>query len=332
MNSLLLIIFKVLGILILGYKIFKIQQTVLLLGAHMLLLAMLFLSIPSAQASENQLALQLCLPGMLMLLTLKLQHSLSKKPINIYFYIGIGLNMLFMLYLSYVPSSAFPALLLHFNTIFLILSIILYIYLSEINGIFRGKSEEKYLIIQIVYCYFCYILFKSILLLALLHYPQMVETQLNWLMQFPLFVIIILLGQELWRNFQQTHPIENKVSTIDQDFIQFAQQIECRFKDEKIYLESDLSLTQFCQQFNIPQAKMSKVLHHYFKKNFYQLLAEYRIQHAVEIIKAKKHIKIQSIAYDSGFNSTPVFNRHFKNIIGLQPSQYLKTLQHMQES
>jgi AraC-like DNA-binding protein len=58
---------------------------------------------------------------------------------------------------------------------------------------------------------------------------------------------------------------------------------------------------------------------------FYHVVAVYRIQYALDILKNNKSLKIEALAYDCGFNSLSSFNKYFKEIVGMKPSEYVKT-------
>jgi AraC-like DNA-binding protein len=64
----------------------------------------------------------------------------------------------------------------------------------------------------------------------------------------------------------------------------------------------------------------------YFSKNFYQLIAEYRIAYAIKVLDEGRDIKIESLAYECGYNSTSSFNKYFKEMNGLTSSEYRNRL------
>lgn len=68
----------------------------------------------------------------------------------------------------------------------------------------------------------------------------------------------------------------------------------------------------------------------YFKKRtnktYVQFLNELRIEHACKLIEPKKDISIQEIAEASGFKNISNFNRQFKSLKKVSPSQYLKNI------
>jgi AraC-like DNA-binding protein len=65
----------------------------------------------------------------------------------------------------------------------------------------------------------------------------------------------------------------------------------------------------------------------YFKKSttktFSRFLNEIRIGYSCKLLLEKK-LNISEVSYDSGFNNLSNFNRQFKNIMDMSPSQYLR--------
>jgi AraC-like DNA-binding protein len=61
----------------------------------------------------------------------------------------------------------------------------------------------------------------------------------------------------------------------------------------------------------------------YLGKSFYRIIAEYRIENAICILKEKgDSLTIEALAYESGFSSKTSFNKYFKEITGYLPSEY----------
>ncbi len=57
-------------------------------------------------------------------------------------------------------------------------------------------------------------------------------------------------------------------------------------------------------------------------KTFFQFLIELRIEHACQLLNEEKEMNINLIADLSGFNSISNFNKKFKKMKGITPSQY----------
>jgi AraC-like DNA-binding protein len=66
----------------------------------------------------------------------------------------------------------------------------------------------------------------------------------------------------------------------------------------------------------------------YFKKRtnktYVQFLTELRVEHACKLLQQKKDASISMVAYESGFGNLSNFNRQFKMIKQMSPSEYRK--------
>lgn len=63
-----------------------------------------------------------------------------------------------------------------------------------------------------------------------------------------------------------------------------------------------------------------------FQQNFYNYVNQHRIKYAENMLKDPEESEesILMIAYNSGFQSKTSFNKAFKSINGLTPSEYRK--------
>ena len=83
-------------------------------------------------------------------------------------------------------------------------------------------------------------------------------------------------------------------------------------KLEEISEIAHMSTTAFCRYFK-----------HHTRKTYSRFLNEIRIGHAYKML-IDDNLSISDICYDSGFNNISNFNRQFKKISGLTPSEYQK--------
>ncbi len=94
--------------------------------------------------------------------------------------------------------------------------------------------------------------------------------------------------------------------------------------ERQLYLDPLLSLEKFASEVGLPKHKCTKLIQIEHGKSFYQLIAEYRIEHASRLLKQDvlSELTIESIAESCGFNSKASFNRYFRDISGCTPSEY----------
>jgi AraC-like DNA-binding protein len=70
------------------------------------------------------------------------------------------------------------------------------------------------------------------------------------------------------------------------------------------------------------------VINEKLNKNFFELLASYRVEHAKKLIEMDKNSKltVEELADMVGYNSKSSFNNAFKTITAQTPSEYRKSL------
>jgi AraC-like DNA-binding protein len=97
-------------------------------------------------------------------------------------------------------------------------------------------------------------------------------------------------------------------------------------KDEKIYLDAELTIDLMAEKVSCSKHALSQVLNECMKQSFYDYINHYRVEAAKLLLneEGRKAHKISSIAYDAGFNSISTFNEVFKKISGCTPSEFRK--------
>jgi len=94
--------------------------------------------------------------------------------------------------------------------------------------------------------------------------------------------------------------------------------------DDKPYLNPDLSLMELAEELSLSRHQLSNVINQSYQKNFYEFVNSYRVEEFKRLIldPTNKHLKLISLAYDAGFNSKASFNRIFKQMTNMTPSQF----------
>jgi ligand-binding sensor domain-containing protein/AraC-like DNA-binding protein len=97
-------------------------------------------------------------------------------------------------------------------------------------------------------------------------------------------------------------------------------------KEEKIFLEPDISLKNLAGQLNVHYNHLSQIINEQLGKSFNDYINEQRIEEAMKKLADPEQAQktVLEIAYDTGFYSKSVFNTAFKKFTGITPSQYRK--------
>jgi AraC-like DNA-binding protein/drug/metabolite transporter superfamily protein YnfA len=96
------------------------------------------------------------------------------------------------------------------------------------------------------------------------------------------------------------------------------------FRDEDIYTNTDLTVSTLASRLKVPAYMVSRAINQYFNKSFSELVVEYRIKKAEQLLAAdsQKSLTIEAVAFESGFNTLSAFYKAFKKINNVTPSQY----------
>ncbi|WP_282085350.1 AraC family transcriptional regulator [Aquimarina algiphila] len=97
-----------------------------------------------------------------------------------------------------------------------------------------------------------------------------------------------------------------------------------QFVMEKFY--SDISLQEVSDLANMTPNAFCRYFKQRTNKTFFQFLTEVRITHSCRILSKEPDISIAQASYSSGFKNVSNFNRKFKRIKGITPSQFRKNL------
>lgn len=95
------------------------------------------------------------------------------------------------------------------------------------------------------------------------------------------------------------------------------------FREEKPYLDPDLTLGKLANDLAIKDGYLSRMLRSEFNTNFFGYVNKHRAEYAVKLIdESEKVIVVEHICAASGFKSKSAFYKYFKEITGLTPQEY----------
>lgn len=135
---------------------------------------------------------------------------------------------------------------------------------------------------------------------------------------------VYLAGTSLFRIYPQALVMlsrAEKQALMSEDEQDLAGRVESLLEREKIYHEPAYSRTDLARELNVSEAVLSRVINLHFGKSFPQLLNEKRVEDAKSMLLETK-ASIKTIAQEAGFNSLASFNRVFKDVSGLSPSEF----------
>lgn len=125
----------------------------------------------------------------------------------------------------------------------------------------------------------------------------------------------------------QEEQTEVKLNLPDSELTGYTEKLNYYLGEEKLYLNSELTLQMLADHIQIPKYQLTQLLNRHLEKNFYQLINEYRVREAQVRLKDEKykHLTVIAVGFDSGFKSKSTFNTIFKQETGKTPSEYRKS-------
>ncbi|QIL41202.1 AraC family transcriptional regulator [Pedobacter sp. HDW13] len=129
------------------------------------------------------------------------------------------------------------------------------------------------------------------------------------------------IGQEDGYSFKSKPKYEKSLLSEKQLEI-YLEKLRSLMEDEAVYLDKELSLDKLAMLMHVPRHHITQLLSLNLEMSFYQYVNRYRLKHAANLLMADSDILIDSISEQSGFNSRVSFNRHFKSVYGMPPSEF----------
>lgn len=121
-------------------------------------------------------------------------------------------------------------------------------------------------------------------------------------------------------------PIESESAT--KDWKKVAETIEHRCISKALRTDSELTLQSFSEAVEYSPSYVSKALNNGFDESFSAFINRHRVEEVKTKMKDPSNRQdLIELAYESGFNSKASFNRIFKQITGVTPSEFRRNHQ-----
>ena len=99
------------------------------------------------------------------------------------------------------------------------------------------------------------------------------------------------------------------------------QRIRHLFETERIFLNSQLKLSDVVALTNSNRTYISRFFNNSHRKTFFEFVNEHRVKYAMNLLDTTTE-RLEIIAEQSGFNSRQSFHRVFSKIAGCTPEKY----------
>lgn len=212
------------------------------------------------------------------------------------------------------------------------ISLILFSWTIGIVGL-----NLEYLNVNVGLDYFAYTYLILVLVIYIISYaavksPEVFKLDINTIRDHPLNIKTLVpkskktslrekedKQEQIAINEFVQDPVNNK---LNEQLVQY-------MENEKPFLNPELCLPDLADSLGIPRNQLSLVINKLHNKNFYEFVNHYRVNEVKQLMidPSNKHLKLISLAYDAGFNSKASFNRIFKQMTDMTPSQFFLTKQ-----
>lgn len=130
-----------------------------------------------------------------------------------------------------------------------------------------------------------------------------------------------LISEDVQKRYETSGLSQSKKQAIAEDLKKFVE-------DDKLFLNSDLSLDMLAEQLHIHPNYLSQFINEELALTFYDYINSKRVDEFKRIIYLPEtsHFSMLGLALECGFNSKSSFNRNFKKFSGQTPTEYLNNL------
>lgn len=170
-----------------------------------------------------------------------------------------------------------------------------------------------------------YILISGTFLIWLAFFAQLIaDTFLLYLIATTI-AAFVLYGVSFWVMKNRLVFKENgRLTKFNGDADTLYNKIKHVIEEEKLFRDPDLTIDKLSEAVKSQTYLVSLVINEKFKKSFPEVINSYRIEDAKKRLKSEKskHLSIEAIAYESGFNSISSFYSSFKKFCGTTPAKF----------
>lgn len=178
------------------------------------------------------------------------------------------------------------------------------------------------------------LVFQVIWLIHLIPYlmPKYSNRLLDAFGWYPLYlpaVIIVywlgIMGMIItYKTEKKTIGISNSLTETELNDV--VARLQKAMSEEKLYLNPELNLAALSKHTGLQQKMISAVLNQHINKSFNAFVNEYRVEAFKQKIRQAdmENFTMAGIAAECGFASQATFQRTFKEITGMSPSEYRK--------
>lgn len=114
----------------------------------------------------------------------------------------------------------------------------------------------------------------------------------------------------------------------DEECMRLYRKLEQLMKKERPYVSPDIKISDLAGMADTTAHALSFLFNQYLEKSYYDYINEYRVAEFKRIVTEldTSRYTLTALSQKCGFSSRASFFRHFKNITGITPAEYLKNI------
>lgn len=170
----------------------------------------------------------------------------------------------------------------------------------------------------------------SVCLLRLGREPEKASGGMAWWIWALLAVVAIgavavLIGLRRRREDMSADDDSQDQQAVSQpaNYAELMERINQLMENEKIYLDSDLKLTDLAAKLNMNRSYVSDCINSQTGCSLTQYINGYRIEHAKKMLRSNPDIKMTQLYLAVGFSTEQTFYRAFKAVTGMTPKEWI---------
>jgi len=151
------------------------------------------------------------------------------------------------------------------------------------------------------------------------------DNYLSFLLVVALFYYSISHAQSLTKT-KENIPSQADLPASDKPLDSTIKKIMDGIEKDKLFLHHTLNIEHFSKKIDVPYRVVSYAINKEFGTNFFEFINHHRIEEAKRLLsdKAYEKLTVMEILLESGFNSKSSFQRFFKRLTGVSPTEFRK--------
>jgi AraC-like DNA-binding protein len=149
------------------------------------------------------------------------------------------------------------------------------------------------------------------------------ENYFTFILVIAIYIYSISQAQLLIATRQQTEK-EPEASIEERPLDMIVKKIRQGVEEDRLYLNPQLNIEEFSRQIGSSYRDVSYAINKIFGTNFFEFINHYRIEEAKRLLAdpSKQKMSIMDVLLEAGFNSKSAFQRFFKRLVGVSPTEF----------